>query len=76
MPLSACCSVRTAQTILRLNTTLRLNEGPSGPMAMRGVAELAKSYFPESGDLALQITEMPFVSGEDSGEDSVGGLSA
>jgi hypothetical protein len=45
-------------------------------MAMRGVAELAKSYFPESGDLALQITEMPFVSGEDSGEDSVGGLSA
>jgi|APHM01.1.fsa_nt_gi hypothetical protein len=34
-------------------------EGETEPMVVRGVAELAKSHFPESGDPALQIIEVP-----------------
>ena len=34
-------------------------EGKTDPMVVRGVAELAKSHFPESGDPALQIIEVP-----------------
>ncbi|MCS3665268.1 hypothetical protein GGP65_002911 [Salinibacter ruber] len=35
-------------------------QGETSPMVVRGVAELAKSHFPESGDPALQIIEVPF----------------
>ncbi|WP_103016952.1 hypothetical protein [Salinibacter ruber] len=34
-------------------------QGETSPMVVRGVAELAKSHFPESGDPALQIIEVP-----------------
>jgi len=34
-------------------------KGDTDPMVVRGVAELAKSHFPGSGDPALQIIEVP-----------------
>ncbi|MCS3679366.1 hypothetical protein GGP72_003320 [Salinibacter ruber] len=33
-------------------------EGDTDPMVVRGVADIAKSHFPENGDPALQIIEV------------------
>jgi hypothetical protein len=53
-------------------------QGETSPMVVRGVAELAKSRFPGSGDPALQIIKAPSSSeggsGGDSGQVFAGGL--
>ncbi|MCS3860120.1 hypothetical protein GGP89_003531 [Salinibacter ruber] len=57
-------------------------QGETSPMVVRGVAELAKSHFPGSGDPALQIIKAPSSheegseegSGRDSGQAFTGGL--
>jgi hypothetical protein len=49
-------------------------EGDTDPMVVRGVAELAKSHFPESGDPALQIIEAPSSPAGGSGRAFAGGL--
>jgi hypothetical protein len=57
-------------------------QGETSPMVVRGVAELAKSRFPGSGDPALQIIKAPSSpeggsggnSGGDSGQAFAGGL--
>ncbi|MCS3675441.1 hypothetical protein GGP66_002888 [Salinibacter ruber] len=57
-------------------------QGETSPMVVRGVAELAKSRFPDSGDPALQIIKAPSSpeggsegnSGRDSGQAFAGGL--
>ncbi|WP_259076990.1 hypothetical protein [Salinibacter ruber] len=48
-------------------------QGETSPMVVRGVAELAKSHFPESGDPVLQIIEAPSSSEEDPGGGPGGG---
>jgi hypothetical protein len=45
-------------------------QGETSPMVVRGVAELAKSRFPDSGDPALQIIKAPSSPEEDSEEGS------